>query len=121
VGGGGVGKTRLALEVALKAGVAAVDGAAWVELAPLADGSLVLPTVAAALGLRDEGGAGDADALMGRLVARLAERAPLLVLDNCEHLLDAVAAVVQMLLQRCPELRVLATSRQRLGLPGEVT
>src|SRR5439155_18989895 len=55
-----------------------------------------------------------------QLVARLADGAPLLVLDNCEHLLDAAAALVRLLLQRCPELCVLATSRQRLGLPGEV-
>jgi predicted ATPase/DNA-binding SARP family transcriptional activator len=121
VGGGGVGKTRLALEVALQAGDESPGGAAWVELAALAEGALVLPSVAAALGLRDEGGAGDAEALTQRLVARLADGAPLLALDNCEHLLDAVASVVQILLQRCPDLRVLATSRQRLGLPGEVT
>jgi predicted ATPase/DNA-binding SARP family transcriptional activator len=121
VGGGGVGKTRLALEVARQVGVEAVDGAAWVELAPLADGTVVLAAVAAALGLRDAGSASDADALMRRLVTRLADGAPLLVLDNCEHLLDAVAALVQPLLQRCSALRILATSRQRLGLPGEVT
>jgi predicted ATPase/DNA-binding SARP family transcriptional activator len=119
VGGGGVGKTRLALEVALQAADASPDGAAWVELGPLADGALLLPSVAAALGLRDDGG-GDAEALTRRLVARLSEGGSLLVLDNCEHLLDAAAAVVRMLLQRCSELRVLATSRQRLGLPGEV-
>src|SRR5207249_1550675 len=110
-----------ALEVALQAGDESPDGAVWVELGPLADGALVLPSVAAALGLRDDGSAPVADGLMRRLVARLADGAPLLVLDNCEHLLDAAAAVVQMLLPRCPELRVLATSQQRLGLPGEVT
>jgi predicted ATPase/DNA-binding SARP family transcriptional activator len=120
VGGGGVGKTRLALELALLAGDEIPDGAAWVELGPLADGALVLPTVAAALGLRDEGGVHDPDALKRRLVARLGEGALLLVLDNCEHLLDACAAAVQILLRRCPELRVLATSRQRLGLASEV-
>jgi predicted ATPase/DNA-binding SARP family transcriptional activator len=121
VGGGGVGKTRLALEVALQSGDESPDGAAWVELGPLADSALLLPSVAAALGIRDDGGAGDADALTRRIVARLAGGAALLVIDNCEHLLDAAAAVVQMLLQRCPGLRVLATSRQRLGLSGEVT
>jgi hypothetical protein len=138
VGGGGVGKTRLALEVALQSGDETQDGAAWVELGPLADGvpacgsPLLLPSVAAALGItdaarptsaarRDDGGAGDTDALTRRIVARLAGGAALLVIDNCEHLLDAAAAVVQLLLQRCPGLRVLATSRQRLGLLGEVT
>jgi predicted ATPase/DNA-binding SARP family transcriptional activator len=153
VGGGGVGKTRLALEVAGRLAGASPDGAAWVELAPLADGALVLPSVAVALGLRDAGagearfdpegqgrgpdpgrldaegvsaggrapgGAGDPDALTCRLVARLTDGAPLLVLDNCEHVLDAAAALVRTLLQRCPELRVLATSQQRLGLPGEI-
>src|SRR5262249_43452219 len=74
----------------------------------------------AALGLRNESNADDADALTRRLVARLSDGGSLLVLDNCEHLLDAAAAVVQILLQRCPGLRVLATSRQRLGLLGEV-
>jgi non-specific serine/threonine protein kinase len=76
--------------------------------------------VAAELGIRDDGAVGDADGLTRRLIARLAEAPPLLVLDNCEHVLDAAAAVVRTLLQRCPDLRVLATSRQRLGLPGEV-
>jgi predicted ATPase/DNA-binding SARP family transcriptional activator len=121
IGGGGVGKTRLALEVALQSGDESPDGAAWVELASLADGALLLPSVAAALGLRSEVGALDADALTHRVVAHLTEGAPLLILDNCEHLLDAAAAVVRILLQRCPELRVLATSRQRLDLAGEVT
>jgi predicted ATPase/DNA-binding SARP family transcriptional activator len=120
VGGGGVGKTRLALEVALQTEGEAPDRPAWVELASLVDGALVLPSVAAALGVRDEAGALDAEALTRRLVARLSESMSLLVLDNCEHLLDAVAAVVRRLLQRCPELHILATSRQRLGLPGEV-
>jgi predicted ATPase len=119
VGGGGVGKTRLALEVAARAVDEFPGGTAWVELAPLADEALVLPSAAAALGLREDG-SGDASALLRQLVARLSDGAFLLVLDNCEHLLDAAAAVVQLLLQHCPELRVLATSRQRLGLPGEV-
>jgi predicted ATPase/DNA-binding SARP family transcriptional activator len=119
VGGGGVGKTRLALEVALQASDES-PGAVWVELAPLADGAVVLPSVAAALGLRDDGSARDEEALTQQLVARLAGEAPLLVLDNCEHLLEATARVVRLLLQRSPELRILATSRQRLRLPGEV-
>jgi predicted ATPase len=89
------------------------------ELASLLDGALVLPSVAA-LGVRDEAGALDAEALTGRLVARLSESMSLLVLDNCEHLLDAVAAVVRRLLECCPELHILTSSRQRLGLPGEL-
>jgi predicted ATPase/DNA-binding SARP family transcriptional activator len=117
VGGGGVGKTRLALEVARQAADEAPGGAAWVELGPLADGALVLPSVASALSIRAEGD--DAEALTRLLVVRLTDSGPLLVLDNCEHLLDATAALVQTLLQRCPGLRILVTSRQRLGLPGE--
>jgi predicted ATPase len=119
IGGGGVGKTRLALEVGVRAEAEFAGGAVWVELASLADGALVLPSVAAALGLR-ETEAGDTEPLEARLVARLSDGAPLLALDNCEHVLDAAAEVVQALLQHCPELHVLATSRQRLGLPGEV-
>src|SRR5205823_1161637 len=109
IGGGGVGKTRLALEAAALAGEDAPGGAVWVELAPLADGALLLPSVAAALGMREEEGAGDPEALSARLSARLAGLPPLLVLDNCEHLLDAVAELVQTLLQRCSGLHVLAT------------
>src|SRR5262249_10455492 len=111
-GGGGVGKTRLALEVATRAGEEGAGGAVWVELAALADEALILPTGAAALGLREEG-AEDLETLPARVVARLGEGAPLLALDNCEHLLDAAAGVIQALLEGCPDLRVLATSRQR--------
>jgi predicted ATPase/DNA-binding SARP family transcriptional activator len=118
-GGGGVGKTRLALEVAALAADDFAGGALWVELAALDDGARILQSVGAALGIREQG-AEDAAELEARLAARLSDGTPLLALDNCEHVLDAVAQVVQTLLQRCPDLRVLATSRQRLGLPGEV-
>ncbi|HLK59589.1 MAG TPA: BTAD domain-containing putative transcriptional regulator [Chthonomonadaceae bacterium] len=118
IGAGGVGKTRLALEVAGRAAEAFEQRVAWVELASLAEGDLLLPTLATALGLRQEG-MSDPEMLRNALVARLSESASLLIVDNCEHLLDALAELVQTLLSRCPLLRVLATSRQRMGLAGE--
>ncbi|HZT42417.1 MAG TPA: BTAD domain-containing putative transcriptional regulator [Chthonomonadaceae bacterium] len=119
IGAGGVGKTRLALEVVARAQQAFPGEVVWVELASLAESALILPTIAAALGLPQEG-VSDLETLLGHLVAHFSEGECLLVVDNCEHLLDAVAEVVQTLLSHCPRLRVLATSRQRLGLTGEV-
>jgi len=119
LGGGGVGKTRLALEVAARAEEALPGGVVWVELASLASGDLILPSVADAIGLGDERAA-DSEELEQSIVARLSAERSLLVLDNCEHLRDAAAQKAHALLLRCPELRVLATSRQRLGIPGEV-
>jgi predicted ATPase/DNA-binding CsgD family transcriptional regulator len=113
-GPGGVGKTRLALAVAAELAPDFADGAAFVPLAPLADPALVLPTVAAALGVRE---AGDRPPAAG-LVEALRERALLLVLDNFEHVLAAAPPVAD-LLAGCPGLRVLATSRVRLRLRGE--
>ncbi|GAA4542879.1 BTAD domain-containing putative transcriptional regulator [Amycolatopsis samaneae] len=120
VGPGGAGKTRLAIEAA---GAGATE-ATFVGLAPCAEAAEVPQAVLAALGLRDVplGSRGDgvprdpAD----RLAAVLAERAGLLVLDNCEHLVDAVARLVARLLAACPGLRVLATSREPLGITGEL-
>ncbi|MBM2623784.1 winged helix-turn-helix domain-containing protein [Actinoplanes sp. LDG1-06] len=106
----GVGKTRLAVEVA---GLASGEfpGGAWlVELAPLTDPAAVTPAVAAALAVR---------APDGDLVAHLRDRQALLLLDNCEHLLPGLAALVAQLLAACPRLQVLATSREPLGLTGE--
>lgn len=117
VGGGGVGKTRLALEIAALAEEAATGDVCWVELEAIADSALLLSTFASALGIREE--SDTAEALKQRLAARLSNRAYLLAVDNCEHLLDGVAAMLQQLLSHCPRLRVLATSRQRLGVAGE--
>ena len=91
------------------------DGVWLVELAALADPAVVPQAVAAALGVREAPGA----ALPEGLVAALRERALLLVLDNCEHLLEACAALAARLLAACPALRVLATSREPLQIPGE--
>src|SRR5213594_3590894 len=116
-GAGGSGKTRLALEVAsrLGAGGRYPDGIAWVELAPLANPELVPHHVANALGVRRDGirAAGDA------LLEALRDWEALLVLDNCEHLVEACARLAEALLRGYPRPRILATSREALGIGGE--
>jgi predicted ATPase/DNA-binding CsgD family transcriptional regulator len=114
-GPGGVGKTRLALAIARDAAAAFADGTVFVDLAPLAAPDLVLPTIARAVSVSETGQA----PLRERLLAALRPRQMLLVLDNCEHLVDAVGAVVGELLPRCPALQMLATSRAPLRLQGE--
>ncbi|WP_214108677.1 BTAD domain-containing putative transcriptional regulator [Acrocarpospora catenulata] len=113
VGTGGAGKTRLAVTVA-----AEQPQTAWlVELAPVSDPDDVPQAVLGALGPLFQGEEADS---MGRLVEKLSGGAEtLLVLDNCEHLLDAAARLADELLGRCPRLRVLATSREPLGIVGE--
>jgi predicted ATPase/DNA-binding SARP family transcriptional activator len=113
VGPGGSGKTRLALEAARRR-PADAPPAALVELAGVADPDLVAAQVAGVLGVTLAGG----DPL-GAVATAVADRPVLLVLDNCEHVVEAAAAVCAALLPRCPDLRVLATSREPLGLPGE--
>jgi non-specific serine/threonine protein kinase len=115
-GTGGIGKTRLALHVAQEPGGRYPEGAWFVDLAALTEPALVPAAVAAALGIQEE----PARPLKDTLVDWLASRALMLVLDNCEHLLQPCAALAEALLSRCPSLRILATSRQPLGLPGEV-
>ena len=112
-GAGGVGKTRLAVEVAAAAG----DWAWLVDLAPIADPDLVPITAARTLGLPDQPGRSAENSLLQFIDTRQL----LLVLDNCEHLLDATAALITTLLEGCTRLTVLATSREPIGLPGEVT
>ncbi len=112
-GPGGVGKTHLALHVAAGLAPDYPDGVAVVALAPVRDPALVLPTVARVLGLRDDG-----RAPLERLRAALAGTRLLLVLDNLEHLLPA-AREVAALLEACPRLRVLATSRAALRVRAE--
>lgn len=116
-GTGGVGKTRLALAAAADLATGFADGAVLVELAPLADPNLLAQHVLAALGLREEAGQSPA----GTLTAHLRGRHLVLVLDNCEHLVSPAAALAESLLQACPRLTVLATSREPLGVPGEAT
>jgi predicted ATPase/DNA-binding XRE family transcriptional regulator len=113
VGPGGVGKTRLALAAAAHPAIAAARTPVFVDLAPLRDPTLVLPTIAGALGLR-----GRAAVPRAALVAVLRDRPLLLLLDNCEQVADA-AGDVAALLAACPPLAVLATSRAALRVRGE--
>ncbi len=115
VGAPGCGKTRLALEVGRRLADRYPAGVRFVELAPVGEGCPVAPAVAAALGIDDQSHATAEEAL----IEELSPEALLLMLDNCEHLLDGVGALVSKLLDGCPSLRVLATSRTALGLNGE--
>jgi predicted ATPase/DNA-binding NarL/FixJ family response regulator len=114
-GVGGVGKTRLAIHVARQVRSALPDGVFLVTLADLATPELLPTTVMSALSV-----AGSASAGVDQVADQLADRELLLVLDNCEHLAAACAHLVTILLRRCPRLRVLATSRERLRVDGEV-
>lgn len=116
-GAGGVGKTRLAIQVAGQQAAEFGDGAWYVDLAPLTDPDLVPVATAGALGLTDQPGRSTTETLI-RFVGH---RQMLVVLDNCEHLLDAIAALTAALLTACPGLTVLATSREPIDVPGEVT
>ncbi len=115
-GAGGTGKTRLAMQVAAGLIESFTDGVWLVELAPLADATLVLETVASALKLREAPGT----TLRATLMAYLRPRQILIVLDNCEHVVDASARLAADLLGECPGLTLLATSREALGIAGEV-
>jgi predicted ATPase len=116
-GPGGVGKTRLALEVSrdLDSGEMFADGVWFAGLAPLADAALVPQETAAALGIREEAGR----SILETMQAALRPRRLLLVLDNCEHLVQACAQVADALLRACPRLTILATSRESLNIAGE--
>jgi len=119
-GTGGVGKTRLALEAAAQLAESETvpfPGGVWrVELAPVAEGGAIARTIAATLGIRDVPGHEPMDVLANWL----RKRSLLLVLDNCEHLIDAASHVVSTLLPDCPDLSILATSREALRVSGEV-
>jgi len=116
-GVGGVGKTRLALEAAQQA-VDDTPGGVWfVDLAPIADPGLVPAAIAAAMSSVDLVPGADA---FDQIAALLGQTDTLLVLDNCEHLIDATAEAAAALLRAVPRMRILATSREPLGLPGEV-
>ncbi len=116
-GAGGAGKTRLAVQVAAEVLEDFSDGVWLVELAALSDPALVPQAIASALGVPEQ---------LGRLLDEtvtdsLRLKSVLLVVDNCEHLLPVVAHRADVLLRGCPDLRVLATSREGLGIPGELT
>jgi hypothetical protein len=116
-GAGGCGKTRLALELAGQRFGDFSDGVWPVELAALGEPELIGPAIAQALGTRLASDRAPEVALAGHI----GDRQQLLLLDNCEHLVEPVAYLVEALLRHCPRLTVLATSREPLRVPGEVT
>jgi predicted ATPase/DNA-binding SARP family transcriptional activator len=116
-GAGGCGKTRLALELAAQRFEDFADGVWAVELASVGEGDLIGPAIAQAMDMRLASDRAPEVALADRI----GDRRQLLVLDNCEHLIEAVAHLVEALLRSCPQLTVLATSREPLRVPGEVT
>ncbi|MBF9072610.1 AfsR/SARP family transcriptional regulator [Streptacidiphilus fuscans] len=134
IGPGGAGKTRLSQEVAEGLGgtAAAPDGVWLAELAPVGDPSAVPEAVVSALGVREtvlsSAGAEELRAVserhgddpLARLVEHCGDRRMVVILDNCEHVIDAAAMLAENLLARCPGLTVLATSREPLGVPGEL-
>ncbi|WP_412543718.1 BTAD domain-containing putative transcriptional regulator [Longispora sp. K20-0274] len=115
-GPGGAGKTRLALELARDTAADYPDGAFVVELAALPAGGEVAPRVAAAVNVWER----TSEPILRSLVTRLHGARVLLVLDNCEHVVDSCAEVVDTLLRECVGVRVVATSREPLGVPGEL-
>jgi predicted ATPase len=115
VGVGGIGKTRLAIEVARRRFSSYARGTWFCDLAALSDARLVASAVAAACGLAPQAG----DDPVETIASALSGGAVLLVLDNCEHVLEAAAGLAAALLDRCPQVAILATSRRRLGVKGE--
>jgi predicted ATPase/DNA-binding CsgD family transcriptional regulator len=118
VGPGGAGKTRLAVQLASVVAVQFPDGVWFVDFSPLADGTFVWDQVAMTLGVKDPGRGKTWAETVGRF---LAPREALLVLDNCEHLVESAAEVANALLAAAPGLKVVATSREPLGVGGELT
>lgn len=116
VGAGGVGKTRMALEVADRIGADFPDGVYFVELAPVTDPSLVVGTVASVLDVHEEA----TRPLLDTLLGFLRHRRLLLILDNCEHLIERCAALAEQVLHSSADARTLTTSREALGVAGEV-
>jgi predicted ATPase len=116
-GSGGVGKTRLSLQVGGHILDRFANGVWFVELAPLGDPDLLAQTVASVFGLITQSSSISFTQL---LINHLRSRTALLILDNCEHLLDACAQLTDTILKNCPQLKVLATSRQPLGILGEI-
>jgi predicted ATPase/class 3 adenylate cyclase len=115
IGSGGTGKTRLSLQLSADLLSTFTNGVWFVELAPLAEPSLVLRTVASIFGLREQMGM----SLPDLVVDHLRTKHLVLILDNCEHLIDACAQVADQFLHACPNLKIIATSREALGIYGE--
>ena len=117
IGPGGMGKTRLSLEVGRRVLNQFEDGVWFIPLDSLDDEDLVPQTVASLLGIPEQ----PDQAMVQPLIDQLQHRALLLILDNCEHLLDACAQLAEILLKACPDLKILATSRDMLRLEGEAS
>jgi len=115
-GSGGSGKTRLAVQIARDLSPQFPDGVWFVDLAALSDPHLVVHVTASILNLREQAGI----PVLSSLTTHLQPRTLLLLLDNCEHLLEACAWLSQTLLETCPHIRLLTTSREPLGVPGEI-
>ena len=115
IGPGGTGKTRMGLQLAADLLPSYSDGVWVAELAPIADPSLVLQTVASVFGVREQQGM----SVRELLIDFLRDKDVLLVVDNCEHLVDACAQLIEQLLQACPNLKIVASSREALGIAGE--
>jgi predicted ATPase/DNA-binding SARP family transcriptional activator len=118
-GPGGVGKTSLAVECARQASPRFPDGCWLVRFAAVSDADMLVQAVADAIGLSIEGGT-VTHRPVDVLVGHLARRSVLLVMDNCEHVIEPVASLIQTILGRCPGVHILATSREALAVPGEV-
>ena len=116
-GSGGTGKTRLGLQAAVDLLDPSGDGSWLVEFASISDASLVPQTVASVIGIREEPGR----QLLDTLIDYLKTKRMLLMLDNAEHLLNAVASLVNQILRNCPHVQVLVTSREALSVSGERT
>jgi predicted ATPase/class 3 adenylate cyclase len=115
VGTGGVGKTRLALQVGADVLDRYEDGVWFIELAPLSDGTMILNELAPLFGVQ---GSGDRP-LLDALLAALRPKHALLIIDNCEHLVDPAADIIEKMLRASPKIRILATSREALKIAGE--
>ena len=115
IGPGGTGKSRLSLQLGADVLPDFEDGVWLVELAPLADATLIAQTIAAVFGLRENPGSPPADPIIDYLRAKHL----LLILDNCEHLIDACARLADQFLRACPQLKIIASSREALGINGE--
>lgn len=115
VGTGGVGKTRLALQVGADVLDRYEDGVWFIELAPLSDGTMIVNELAPLFGVQ---GSGDRP-LLDALLAALRPKRALLIIDNCEHLVDPAADIIERVLRASPKIRILATSREALKIAGE--
>ena len=117
IGPGGTGKTRLSIQVGMEVISNQPNGVWMVELAPISDPALIPQTVASIFGLRE----GPGKTLLDQINDYLRAKSLLLILDNCEHLVESAAKFTDDILKACPQIKILASSREALGVPGEKT